>query len=100
MKKVVLSLLLTCSVCFAAIDYETEAREIRKIMLKGRNNASKQEKARVDKYILELAEIKTRGCTATAKAVDFKCRNVDELGKIVFGEQGYKNFVSTLKSKE
>ena len=92
-------MILSYSVCFAATDYETEAREIRKIMLKGRNNVSKQEQARVNKYILELAEIKTRGCTTTAKAVDFKCRNVDKLGKIVFGEQGYKNFVSTLKNR-
>lgn len=99
MKKVFAVMILCYSVCFAAIDYETEAREIRKIMLKGRNNASKQEQARVNKYILELAEIKTRGCTTTAKAVDFKCRNVDKLGKIVFGEQGYKNFVSTLNKK-
>ena len=99
MKKVFAVIILCYSVCFAAIDYETEAREIRKIMLKGRNNASKQEQARVNKYILELAEIKTRGCTTTAKVVDFKCRNVDKLGKIVFGEQGYKDFVSNLKNR-
>ncbi|MBQ7287439.1 MAG: hypothetical protein IJW73_06735 [Candidatus Gastranaerophilales bacterium] len=99
MKKVFIVMALCCSACFAAIDEETEAREIRKIMLKGRENVSKQERERVDRYILELAEIKVRGCTSGAKIIYSKCRNVDKLGKIVFGEQGYKEFVLKLNTK-
>ncbi|MBQ8636095.1 hypothetical protein IJ425_08100 [bacterium] len=94
-----LVVLIVCTMISDADSSKKEAMEIRYIMQKGIDNVSETERQRVESYILELAEIKTRGCAESAKILETKCRNIDEFGKIVFGEQGYKDFVSTLKNR-
>ena len=75
----------------------SEVREIVNRKEKGLFQLTKSQQTKLDNFILDIAEIKTRECSAGAKLISIKCAFPDKVAEYTLGSRLYYDIF--IKSK-
>lgn len=76
-----------------------EVREIANRKEKGLFQLTKNQQTKLDNFILDIAEIKIRECSAGAKFISIKCAFPDKVAEYTLGNKLYQDVLNEIQRK-